>query len=147
MVFGIPEEAILLASATLFGAMVGAVVPSHLQKRRQRKTLRLSLQSEIENIDVHQWNTEYLENYLLNNEHPIASTTVFENNAGQIGLLTNEEINAVVTVYSRVENMRGQIRGLHAEYSDHDWTDRVDESQREVMSSRREALIAINERL
>ena len=129
-----------VAAATVFGAMLGAILPSWLAKRRLKRSLRRALRSEIEQIDVHQRNESYLKDHLMNDEHSIAPTTVFEENAGDIGMLSDAEIESVVTLYSTLDQMRGEVRSLDRRFTEDTAMERVDDMQDDIGKSKMNAI-------
>ncbi|SDQ79008.1 hypothetical protein SAMN05216278_2543 [Halopelagius longus] len=97
---------LLTASASLFGALVGAIVPQQIRVRNRRKNLRLALRSEINQIFLHELHVDVLAEFTeAGNLSQLLPTAVYHANAGQIGQLSSDEIEAIVTVYSKIDSI------------------------------------------
>jgi hypothetical protein len=136
---------LLTASASLFGALVGAVVPQRIRIRNRRKNLRLALRSEIQQIFLHELDVDVLAEFTdAGNLSQLLPTTVYHGNVGQIGQLSSEEIEAVVTVYSKIDSIT-----LYFERTAHDelsW-EYLDRFSAEFAEAHARALMEIDARL
>ncbi|MFC4438261.1 MULTISPECIES: hypothetical protein [Natrialbaceae] len=101
MSFGIETSTMILASATLFGAVVGSILPRYLNRRSERKHLRRGLKKEIKLNTGHNWGIDFIRETQPENLGP---TAVFEANADKIGQLTEGEVNAIVEFYGYLHN-------------------------------------------
>lgn len=108
MVIDIQTGALVVAGATLVGAAVGAVVPEYWRSRVNRRNLRVALKAEMEQMNM----LDGLEPSNLPEpaETEIVPTTIFDENAGSIGLLTEEEVTKVTRFYSTVFWFQRELR-------------------------------------
>lgn len=115
---------ILLAVATFMGALVGSLTQYYLNRRNEEKkerNLRLALQSEIEQIREELETASDLSEQAgnLGAEEPMFApmfalapdslfpTVVFEGNTDKIGMLSEEEMDCIISFYSAVLSLKG----------------------------------------
>lgn len=112
---------LLVALTAQYAALTRELVKENQEAREQRKEerqrerereirkLRRSLYQEIGKIgNIEDWSQEYeVGNSLLGFPAP---QTVYKTNAGDIGLLTEEEIDYIVEYYSRLDMVQDLLR-------------------------------------
>ncbi|WP_133412231.1 hypothetical protein [Natrarchaeobaculum sulfurireducens] len=108
MIEGIPSWAWPVVG-TLTGALIGAVVPYYLRNRLRKRKLRIALHTEIQSMEwqIRDWGKAVFATNPHHSGAPIPGanpfvSTVYETNAGEIGLLTDEEAEKVGELYSLI---------------------------------------------
>lgn len=108
----IPTATILVIGSTLTGAAIGAVIPEWIRTRTRRRNLRIALKSEM--TEMHpliELDAETLPDPAITD---FISTTVYQSNAGSIGLLSSEEVTAIVRFYSAVFWFQSELQIFEA---------------------------------
>lgn len=105
---------LLLAGATLFGALVGSLtqfVLTRRENRRKRHNLRLALLSELDCFD---W-LENINDYNFGTIETVSQSmepNVYTSSADEIGQLSEEEVRVLVWFYSRLSFLDGWLSGI-----------------------------------
>ncbi|MFC4551761.1 hypothetical protein ACFO3H_15720 [Halorussus sp. GCM10023401] len=137
---------LLLAAATFFGAMVGALTQIGLgwwNRRRSRKNLRLALRSEIQSqMALDMDDPGDLTAY--DDLSEVFPSPVYESNTQEIGQLSNEEAQKISQFYTALMAHRGMTGQQSSGEENEEATEEMTES---VEGLRTRAIDAINDNL
>jgi len=142
MALGIQAGTLIIAVATLFGALIGAVIPRWLQRRMERRHLRIALKKEIEKNDYYSWDIEYLKDV----QPKLGPSTVYEFNVDRIGFLTDEEVEPIFDFYTEKEDFQAYLRDSSRGEGSVE-SDSIKESQEYAEKCRENALSALEKHL
>jgi hypothetical protein len=143
MAIDVPTGALIIACATLIGAALGAFIPEFWRNRVRRRNLRVALKAEMEQMHM----LSELESHTLPEPAitEIIPTTVFEANAGNIGLLTQEEVTEITRFYSAVLWFQGELQIWEA--AGDDKQELAENTLEEIKNLRTDAIDAIQKNL
>lgn len=128
---------VILAGATLFGAIMGSfatLINRWLNRRASIRNLRRALLAEMESQYTLESVSEEDAFRLLRHEFPIS---IYESNVSQIGDLTQEEVELVVNFYSLLKELEQELeRGGSVDY---DFVQSVRTKKSEAITAIRQA--------
>lgn len=96
------------------GGILSAIVAFILERRRRANSLRSALRSELESMGMY---TALLREEVISSTNEksmyaldFPSTTVYESNAGDLGLLSDTESHLLVRYYSMLQEVEAMVR-------------------------------------
>lgn len=110
----ISNSVIVLSVATLFGALLGALTQVAWQGwklRQERGNVRRAIWAELMTI------RPYLEGH-LGPEGQFLRNTIYKENAEKLGLLTSQEVEAIVALYGHLINVQEAVNQKAGETMD-----------------------------
>jgi hypothetical protein len=148
MPFQLPIEPIILAIATLAGALIGSLSQFILRWRsrmREKENLRSALQAEIKQLNNHLEPTDYSISRLIGmtERREILPTSIFDSNTSEIGRLSQEEVVAITEFYTELRNLRGAAKD--AQKGDAEHRESIQIGMKETRELGKEAVSTIEE--
>ena len=134
--------AVLVATATFFGALVGSYAPQWFNKRTQKQNLRKSLIAEINQGNIEWMNGPTLADFGTTDD--VVPTEIYGANSDRIGLLDEDEAEAVIRYYSKVSTLNAYVRMYKNTDINHDFIlSQIDE----VVSAKKDAITSLTQNL
>jgi hypothetical protein len=128
--------AVLVATATFFGALVGSYAPQWFNRRMQKRNLRKSLIAEIQQGGLGFMNGPTLADFGTTDD--VVPTEIYKANSDRVGLLSENEAEAVIRYYSKVSTLNAYGRMYRNTDVEHDFIlhqiDEVNSAQKDAIT-------------